>query len=117
MAHRSSLSAYHRLSDRLNRFPQGAPPTDLLFRILKLLFRENEAELVSVLPIKPFSAKKATRIWKTSEAKALRVLEELANRALAAAFGVILRLPTVKRALAAEQVQSRYLDKLVSKFS
>ena len=38
MAHLTSKSAYAQLSDRLNRFPQGAPPTDRLFRILALLF-------------------------------------------------------------------------------
>ena len=32
--------------------------------ILKILFSEKEAELVSLLPIKPFSAEKAKRIWK-----------------------------------------------------
>ena len=36
MAHQRSRSAYDRLSDRLNRFPQGAPPSDLLFNILKI---------------------------------------------------------------------------------
>ncbi len=59
MAHLASQSAYAQLSDRLNRFPQGAPPTDLLFKILALLFNEREAALVSQLPVKPFTAKKA----------------------------------------------------------
>lgn len=44
MAHPAS-SAYRRLAARLNRFPQGAPPTDLLFRILSVLMSEREADL------------------------------------------------------------------------
>ena len=72
MAHHVSRSAYERLTDRLNRFPQGAPPSDLLFRILRMLFREKEADLVSVLPIKPFTAQKAADVWKMSETNARR---------------------------------------------
>jgi hypothetical protein len=48
----------------LNRFPQGAPPSELLYKILKMFFTEKEAGLVALLPIKPFTAKKAARIWK-----------------------------------------------------
>ncbi len=77
-----------QLSDRLNRFPQGAPPTDLLFKILALLFSEREAALVSQLPVKPFNAKKAAAIWKIDEAEARKVLEGLASRA------VLLDMPT-----------------------
>ena len=86
MAHHASASAYQRLSDRLNRFPQGAPPSDLLFQILRMLFRENEAGLVSVLPIKPFTARKAAAIWKTSDADARKILQRLAGRALLVDF-------------------------------
>ena len=66
----------------MNRFPQGAPPSPLLFNILKILFHEREAELVSILPIKPFTAKKAARIWKMDLASAQKVLDNLASRAI-----------------------------------
>ena len=46
MAHHTIKSGYSNLSDRINRFPQGAPPTELLFSILRMLFSEKEAELV-----------------------------------------------------------------------
>ncbi len=82
MAHRTIKPAYSRLTERLNRFPQGAPPSQLLFKILKLLFSEKEAELVSLLPIKPFSVRTAGRIWKMDLAGAQRVLDELAGRAI-----------------------------------
>ena len=64
MAHNTIKSSYANLVDRLNRFPQGAPPSELLNKILKILFSEKEANLVSLLPIKPFTAEKASSIWK-----------------------------------------------------
>ena len=39
------------------------------------------------------------------------------HRALAAVFGVILRLPPLKRALAADQLKSRYLEALITRFA
>ncbi|NLI47649.1 MAG: 4Fe-4S dicluster domain-containing protein [Acidobacteria bacterium] len=82
MAHATAREAYRRLTDRLNRFPQGAPPGDLLFRILALLFTPREAELVARLPLRPFTARRAARAWRISEADARRILEELADRSL-----------------------------------
>jgi ferredoxin len=82
MAHHHSRSIYDRLTERLNRLPQGAPPSESLFRILKILFSEREAELVSTLPVKPFTVAKAAAIWKVNEAEARATLEELASRAL-----------------------------------
>jgi Na+-translocating ferredoxin:NAD+ oxidoreductase RNF subunit RnfB len=82
MAHRTLKDAYSGLADRINRFPQGAPPSELLFRILRILFREDEAGLVALLPIKPFTAEAAAAIWKMSLADARKVLDELAGRAL-----------------------------------
>ncbi len=77
-----SAPHYSRLIERLNRFPQGAPPSESLYALLRLLFSEREAELVAHLPIKPFTAEKAARIWKMSEAEARKVLDELAGRAI-----------------------------------
>ena len=82
MAHAHARSAYDRLTERLNRFPQGAPPSEHLFQILKLLFSEREAALVSVLPLKPFRAEKAALVWKLPLAEARKVLDALAARAL-----------------------------------
>ena len=82
MAHHHLQSAYTRLSDRLERFPLGAPPGELLFKILNILFDEEEAGLVAQLPIKPFTANKAAKIWKKSLLEARNILDELASRAL-----------------------------------
>jgi ferredoxin len=82
MAHVATRSAYRQLGDRLNRFPQGAPPSELLYRILELLFSEREAGLVAQLPIRPFTARKAARVWGMNEPEARRVLDGLASRAI-----------------------------------
>ncbi len=82
MAHHHNGSAYGRLVERLNRFPQGAPAAPLLFDILKMLFSEEEAGLVSQLPIKPFSAATAARCWKRSLPETRKILDALAGRAV-----------------------------------
>jgi ferredoxin len=82
MAHNTLKSGYSRLVERLNRFPQGAPPSHLLDKILQILMSEKEAHLISVLPIKPFTAEKASEIWKVNQAEAQKILDELSNRAL-----------------------------------
>ena len=82
MSHHATRSGYARLVDRLNRFPQGAPPAETLNQILRLLFSEREAELVSLLPIKPFTVGEAARAWKQPAAEARDTLERLASRGL-----------------------------------
>jgi ferredoxin len=82
MAHHTLKTSYSDLVDRLNRFPQGAPPSELLNKILKVLFSDKEAQLVSLLPIKPFTAEKASRIWKMDLNTTQKILDTLADRAL-----------------------------------
>ena len=82
MSHMTVRSAYRDLADRINRFPQGAPPSDVLFAILKLLFSEREAGLVALLPLKSFTVEDAARRWKVPETEARHVLDALAERAI-----------------------------------
>ncbi len=82
MAHLTARSAYKDLNDRLNLFPQGAPPSAALYGILQLLFSEAEAAQVAGLPIKPFTAAKAAGIWKKSETEARKTLDALADRGI-----------------------------------
>ena len=82
MAHQTLKTSYSGLVDRLNRSPQGAPPSELLNKILKVLFNEKEAQLVSLLPIKPFTAEKASTIWKLDLTTTRKILDTLADRAL-----------------------------------
>jgi ferredoxin len=82
MTHHLVKSGYAALTDRINRFPQGAPPSEALYKILGILFSEKDAALVSLLPIKPFTAEKAARIWKMKISAAQKILDDLAARAI-----------------------------------
>lgn len=82
MSHHSIKEGYKKLQERINRFPQGAPPSETLYKILALLFSEKEAQLVSQVPIKPFTAKLAAKIWGMTEGQASLILEKLASRCI-----------------------------------
>ncbi len=82
MAHRTPRSSYQTLTNRLNLYTQGAPPSELLYRILALLFTEKEAELVAGLPVKPFTSEQAAKNWRVSKDEAEKTLQRLASRAL-----------------------------------
>lgn len=82
MPYLNSHNGYSSLMERLNRFPQGAPPSELLTKILSLLLTEKEAKLVGQLPMHPFSPARAAQIWRVREVEAYRTLESLAKRAL-----------------------------------
>src|SRR5574340_721743 len=82
MAHQTLKSGYARLADRLNRFPQGAPPSQLLYKILAMLFSEKEAHLAALLPLRPFTPEQAGRAWGMGPVAARNVLDELAGRGI-----------------------------------
>lgn len=82
MAHRTLKNGYSELVERLNRFPQGAPTSETLYQILQIIFSPKEAELVALLPIKPFTVEKASQVWRMDLASAQKVLDELSSRAI-----------------------------------
>ncbi|MBT7463891.1 MAG: 4Fe-4S dicluster domain-containing protein [Bacteroidetes bacterium] len=82
MAHHTVKKGYSNLVNRLNKFPLGVPPSQLLYKILEMLFTEREAQQVAQLPIKPFSAAKAQKIWKLSESETRKTLNTLADHGL-----------------------------------
>lgn len=82
MSHHTAREGYKKLTERINRFPQGAPPSKTLYKILELLFTEREARLVSQLPIKPFRAEEAARAWHMPVPEARLILDALAARAI-----------------------------------
>jgi formate hydrogenlyase subunit 6/NADH:ubiquinone oxidoreductase subunit I len=82
MSHATLRNSYQSLTDRLNLFPQGAPPSELLFRILEVLFTRDEAALVALLPIKPFNIAAAAKIWKKTAAESQNILEALASKGM-----------------------------------
>ncbi len=88
MAHLAVHSAYRRLTERLNQFPQGAPPSELLTRILMVLFDRREADLVARLPLRPFTARRAAGVWRIPEPEAVRILDRLAGKALLVDFEI-----------------------------
>ena len=76
MSHVVGKSAYKSLEERLNRFPQGAPASETLYKILKVLFDEKEAELVAQLPIQAFTIEKAAKIWGMKSVEAEKILNK-----------------------------------------
>lgn len=82
MSHIVGKNAYKSLEERLNKFPQGAPPSETLYKILALMFTEEEAALVAMLPIKSFDIKTASEIWKKDEVETRKILDTLASKAL-----------------------------------
>ena len=82
MGHLTSRDAYRNLEDRINYFTQGAPASPTLTKILKVLFTEKEARQVAMLPIRPFTLKKAASVWGISEAEAEKMLDRLCEKGL-----------------------------------
>lgn len=82
MGHITSKDAYKNLEERINWFTQGAPSSESLYKILQILYTESEAKWVALLPVRPFTAKKAAMIWNISEREAERFLEQLCEKAL-----------------------------------
>lgn len=82
MAHLTTRSAYKSLVDRINLLPQGAPPSELLYKILEMLFTEKEAEFVASLPIKPFTAEEASYLTKKSISETRKILDELSSKGI-----------------------------------
>ena len=82
MSHHLVKTGYTALVARLNRFSQGAAPSETLFAILKILFSEQDAARVARLPIRPFTVRRAARIWKIKEGEAQKILDDLADRAI-----------------------------------
>ncbi len=82
MAHRTLKNNYCSLVERFNKFPQGVAPSKTLYKILSMLFSEKEAGLVSLLPIRPFNAEKASRVWKIDIVETRKLLDQLADKAL-----------------------------------
>jgi Na+-translocating ferredoxin:NAD+ oxidoreductase RNF subunit RnfB len=82
MAHFTTKSGYEKFTERLNKFPLGVVESDTLYEILKTLVTEKEASMLSVLPIKPFNAEKAAKIWKLKVNEAEVILNEFCHKTM-----------------------------------
>lgn len=90
MGHITS-KAYKNLQKRLNRHAQGAPESEVLYRILEILFTEEEAVFVSNLPIRFFTIKEAAVRIKKDEVETEKILNSLADK------GILLDIENDKR--------------------
>lgn len=82
MSHHTQREAYNAYVDRLNRFPQGAPPSDTLYQILRVLVSEDEAAQLASLPIRPFTAARAAKTLHMTKAEAEKALNHLCDKAM-----------------------------------
>ncbi len=73
---------YHYLQRRLNQPAQGAPASGTLRRILEVLFTEEEAQVVSLLPINAFTMEEAAKILEKSNTETKAILDGLADKGL-----------------------------------
>lgn len=81
MGHVTSKN-FSKLQKRLDMNAQGAPASETLYKILEILFSEDEAGKVSSLPITPFNAVEAAKRWNLNEAETSKILDELADKGL-----------------------------------
>ncbi|MFC1644892.1 DUF362 domain-containing protein [Patescibacteria group bacterium] len=81
MGHINSKS-YYKLQERLSKAPQGATESEFLVKILKEFLTEDEADLVSVLPLNLFSVEDALLLWKIDEGDALEILSNLSRKGI-----------------------------------
>lgn len=82
MGHITSRSHYDNLITRLNQFPQGAPPSETLYKLLSVIFSEEEAQFVSLLPIQAFTAQIASKRTGKSVEECEDILDGLSSRAI-----------------------------------
>ena len=82
MAHTTTKSGYQTLVDRLNKFPLGVVESDTLYEILKTLVTEKEALMLSVLPLRPFTAAKAAKLWKLKINEARIILNDFCDKTM-----------------------------------
>lgn len=70
------------MQKRLDDAAQGAPDSKTLYKIIELLFTEEEAKLTSILPINFFTVEKASCLWRKTEEETLQVLNSLADKGI-----------------------------------
>ncbi len=82
MSHHTAREAYEQFQERLNRFPQGAPPSETLYQILEVLVSDQEAAMLAALPIRPYTAKRAAKALHMTVPEAERALNALCDKAM-----------------------------------
>lgn len=78
----SEHGIYDKLADKLGTMPIGAPKTEELFKILEILFTEEEAELAVKLPFLPMTVDALVDRTGMEEAKLKPLLEKMTKKGL-----------------------------------
>lgn len=81
MGHITSKS-FRDLQIRLDRHAQGAPESDILYKILEILFTEKEAGLVAKLPVRFFTVEEAVKRFKKNPEETEKILNGLADKGI-----------------------------------
>ncbi len=82
MAHQTARSGYKKLTERLDRFPHGIVESETLYKILAVMFTEEEARLLSMLPIGDFGIPLAMKRWNKTLEETTKILDDMASRAV-----------------------------------
>ncbi len=80
------LGVYGKLQRRLDRYPIGAPPAKELYKILRILFSEEEASIASRMPIRFSDIRKLSRLTQKGENELRPLLESMADKGLVMDF-------------------------------
>lgn len=73
---------YRNLQKRMDRSIPGIYDSNTLYKLLKILFTDEEARLCSVMPLTFFTLNEISKIWNKSEAEAESILNNLAGKGL-----------------------------------
>lgn len=71
---------YHKLQEKIDSHPVGAPRSEEFLEILKILFRSDEVELAALLDFKLRKASEVARKAGSSREDAIKKLEAMADR-------------------------------------
>ena len=82
MAHKTARSGYKKLQERLDRFPHGLVETETMYKILSVMFTDEEARLLSQLPIGNFTIPFAMKRWDKTREETEQILDDMASRAV-----------------------------------
>jgi Pyruvate/2-oxoacid:ferredoxin oxidoreductase delta subunit len=82
MGHLASMGIYQSLQQRLDGNPVGAPPSELLFNILSILFKQEEAEIAAKMPYGFASTGRLSRITGIPEEQLRAKLDAMAEKGL-----------------------------------
>lgn len=82
MGHKSHHKVYSDLRTRLDQLPNTFPDSREGMELLRMLFSEEDAELVAQLPLRPTSPKRVARKTGLSVEEVTRRLDALADKGL-----------------------------------